>query len=138
MRMTLNVSKTTTAERIKETMKRITLLVLILFILVQLSVLAGIPLGSRVDQVPSTERWVSVAAVVMAIGALRVLFRPDKTVRLFAIIFALTAIINAFDRTSAVSVALFPLAMVAAFGLWWASGEPTRVAMREQAKKVFK
>ena len=119
-------------------MKRITLLVLILFILVQLSVLAGIPLGSRVDQVPSTERWVSVAAVVMAIGALRVLLRPDKTVRLFAIIFALTAIINAFDRTSAVSVALFPLAMVAAFGLWWASGEPTRVAMREQAKKGFK
>lgn len=119
-------------------MKRLTLLMLILFILVQLSVLGGIPLGSRVDHVPSTERLVSATAIVMALGALRVLFKPDKTLRLFAIIFALTAIINAFDRTSAVSVALFPLAMVAAFGLWWASGESTRAAMREQAKKGFK
>lgn len=119
-------------------MKRITLLVLILFILVQLSVLVGVPLGARVDQVPSTDRLVSATAIVMALGALRVLFRPDKTVRLFAIIFALTAIINAVNRASSVSAALFPLAMVAAFGLWWASGEPTRAAMREQAKKGFK
>ena len=119
-------------------MKRITLLVLILFILVQLSVLVGMPLGSRVDHMPATDRLVSASAIVMALGAIRVLFRPDKTVRLFAIIFALTAIINAFNRTSAVSVALFPLAMVTAFGLWWASGEPTRVAMRDQAKKGFK
>jgi hypothetical protein len=106
-------------------MKRITLLVLILFILVQLSVLAGMPLGSRVDHMPATDRLVSASAIVMALGAIRVLFRPDKTVRLFAVIFALTAIINAFNRTTA-------------FGLWWASGEPTRVAMREQAKKGFK
>ena len=119
-------------------MKRITLLALIVFILIQLSVLAGIPLGSRIDHAPATDRLVSATAIVMSLGAIRVLFRPDKTVRLFAVIFALTSIINAFNRESSVSVAIFPLAMVAAFGLWWFSGEPTRAALREQAKKGFK
>jgi len=119
-------------------MKRITLLALIVFILIQLSVLAGIPLGSRIDHVPATDRLVSATAIVMSLGAIRVLFRPDKTVRLFAVIFALTSIINAFNREGSVSVVIFPLAMVAAFGLWWFSGEPTRVALREQAKKGFK